>query len=132
MLPSTNTLDTFVCCTEGLNSYVRSSPAAAAKTLRKRTSLLSQQLHQQQRPLQTQTQKHPQSRSTTSSDDVVRCTRCAGIESIVVNAVERQLKGDVICACDDDGEIPQLHSDDDLDADASYQNDQLARTSTAY
>ena len=122
------TVDTFVWCTEGLNSYVRSLPAAAAKKLRKTTSLLQSQL-----PRRPATQKQQSKPTTTNIDDVIRCSRCGGIEYIIVDGVEQPLKGDVICACGDDTEIPQLHSDEDLDADASYQNDdQLASTSTPY
>lgn len=97
-------------------------PAVAAKKLRKTRSLL-EELH---RPA---TEKQ---RNRLSSDDKdIRCARCGGIESIVVNGVERQLKGDVICACECDPELP--HNSDDLDAAASYPNDdQLASTVTEY
>jgi len=69
--------------------------------------------------------------SRPNSDEDVRCPQCGGIDTIVVNGVERQLKGDVICACGYDPDLPQ-QCDDDLDAAVSCANDdQLGCTATA-
>jgi len=120
-----------VWCTEGLNSYVRSLPAAAAKKLRKTRSLLAEMHRPATEKQQSRLNNRRLSSEADDKDTVIRCSQCGGIELIVVNGVERQLKGDVICACAYDPELPQ-HSGD-LDAAASCPNDdQLASTSTPY
>jgi len=133
----------------GLNSYVRSLPAAAAKKVRKTKSLLGEQVLQLRRthhpettkkpPPQQSPPKSPSRLRATSSDDVdnddgvVRCSQCGGIDLIVVNGVERRLKGDVICACGyDDPDLKRY--EDDLGNAVPYPNDDdlIASTSTPY
>lgn len=71
-----------------------------------------------------------------SADKVVRCSRCGGIDHIVINGVEQQLKGDIICACEDfELHVPEPQRDSELDtagASPYPDDDQLASTSTPY
>jgi len=105
-------------------------PAAAGKKLQKTKSLLEKM--QQHHP----TTEKP--RISENNDVRVRHSRCCGINFIVVNDVERQLKGDVVCACGYDPELPQ-HCEDELEAAAAAaascpNDDQLTcvYTSTLY
>jgi len=61
--------------TEGWNSYVRSLPAAAAKTRLKTIRWLLEEHHRL--PNQNR-QNTPRSRQLSSNDSVVRCSRCGG------------------------------------------------------
>jgi len=126
----------------GLNSYVRSLPAAAARKLQKTRALAVEQLPQLRRTHHPETTEKPPppqplqqspSRLEATSSEVVRCSQCGGIDYVVVNGVERQLKGDVICACGYDPELTR-RSEGDLDAAVAYPTDDdlLASTSTPY